>query len=183
MNPQKSHHYFLNLEYLGDTYRRIFNVKKTTQKDTAREHVTRQSVLKQNDAQNPADYAKHHQTGHFIHLIGGNRAREHRTLTYFVYKSKTRTVPRKTSDNMGKKRYFCSHCNDFVSRGTRSRHLKDLAATNEAFFDSDNSEVPSESDREDLGAFEDNLECQSGQDNRNRSSNGKANNLSCDRKW
>ena len=128
--------------------------------------------------------AKHHQTGHFIHLIGGNRAREHRTLTYFVYKSKTRTVPRKTSDNMGKKRYFCSHCNDFVSRGTRSRHLKDLAATNEAFFDSDNSEVPSESDREDLiGAFEDNLECQSGQDNRNRSSNGKANNLSCDRKW
>ena len=47
----------------------------------------------------------------------------------------------------------------------------------------DNSEVPSESDREDLGAFEDNLECQSGQDNRNRSSNGKANNLSCDRKW
>ena len=94
---------------------------------------------KQNDAQNPADYAKHHQTGHFIHLIGGNRAREHRTLTYFVYKSKTRTVPRKTSDNMGKKRYFCSHCNDFVSRGTRSRHLKDLAATNEAFFDSDNT--------------------------------------------
>ena len=70
-----------------------------------------------------------------------------------------------------------------MSRGTRSRHLKDLAATNEAFFDSDNSEVPSQSDREDLGAFEDNLECQSGQDNRNRSSNGKANNLSRDRKW
>ena len=47
----------------------------------------------------------------------------------------------------------------------------------------DNSKVPSESDREDLGAFEDNLECQSGQDNRNRSSNGKANNFSRDRKW
>ena len=38
---------------------------------------------------------------------------------------------------MGRKRYFCSHWNDFVSRGTRSRHLQDLAATDEAFFDSD----------------------------------------------
>ena len=93
-----------------------------------------------------------------------------------------RTIPRKI-DNMGRKRYFCSHWNDFVSRGTRSRHLKDLAATDEAFFDSDHNKVPSESDWEDLGGFEDNLECQSGQDNRNHSSNGKSNNLSCGRKW
>ena len=110
---------------------------------------------KQIDAQNPTDFAKHHQTGHFAHLIGGNRAHEYRTSTYFVYKSKMRTIPRKT-DNMGRKRYFCSHWNDFVSRGTRSRHLQDLAATDEAFFDSDHNKVPSESDREDLGAFEDN---------------------------
>ena len=79
-----------------------------------------------------------------------------------------RTIPRKM-DNMGRKRYFCSHWNDFVSRGTRSRHLKDLAATDEAFFDSDHNKVPSVSDREDLGGFEDNLECQSDQDNRNHS--------------
>ena len=43
-----------------------------------------------------------------------------------------------------------------MSRGTHSRHLQDLAATDEAFFDSDHNKVPSESDREDLGAFEDN---------------------------
>jgi len=48
---------------------------------------------------------------------------------------------------MGRKRYFCSHWNDFVSRGTRSRHLNDLAATDEAFFDSDQNKIPSESDR------------------------------------
>ena len=38
---EKSHDYFLNLEKLGDTYRRIYNEKKTTQKDTRREHVAR----------------------------------------------------------------------------------------------------------------------------------------------
>ena len=43
---EKSHDYFLNLEKLGDTYRRIYNEKKTTQKDTRREHVARQSVSK-----------------------------------------------------------------------------------------------------------------------------------------
>ena len=43
---EKSHDYFLNLEKLGDTYRRIYNEKKTTQKDTTREHVARQSVSK-----------------------------------------------------------------------------------------------------------------------------------------
>ena len=64
-----------------------------------------------------------------------------------------RTVPRKTLDNVGRKRYFCIHCNDFVSGSTRSRDLKQLAATDEAFFDRNNSEVPSESDWEDLGAL------------------------------
>ena len=39
---EKSHDYFLNLEKLGDTYRRIYNEKKTTR----REHVARQSVSK-----------------------------------------------------------------------------------------------------------------------------------------
>ena len=43
---EKSHDYFLNLEYLSDTYRRIYNEKKTTQKYTTREHVARQSVSK-----------------------------------------------------------------------------------------------------------------------------------------
>ena len=43
---EKIHHYFQNLEKLGDTHRRIYNEKKTTQKDTTREHVARQSVSK-----------------------------------------------------------------------------------------------------------------------------------------
>ena len=43
---EKSHDYFLNLEYLSDTYRRIYNEKKTTQKYARREHVARQSVSK-----------------------------------------------------------------------------------------------------------------------------------------
>ena len=43
---EKSHDYFLNLEKLGDTYCRIYNEKKTTQKDTRREHVARQSESK-----------------------------------------------------------------------------------------------------------------------------------------
>ena len=41
---------------------------------------------------------------------------------------------------MGKKRYFCSHCNDYVSRGTRSNHLKELAEANGSSYDTDNSE-------------------------------------------
>ncbi|KAK2548601.1 hypothetical protein P5673_031199 [Acropora cervicornis] len=41
---------------------------------------------------------------------------------------------------MGKKRYFCSHCNDYVSRGTRSNHLKELAEANGSFYDTDDSE-------------------------------------------
>lgn len=45
---------------------------------------------------------------------------------------------------MGKKRYFCSHCNDFVSRGTRTRHLKEIAATNETSYDSDSSDFDGE---------------------------------------
>lgn len=60
--------------------------------------------------------------------------------------------------NMGEKRYFCSHCNDFVSRGTRSNHLRQLTEENETTYDTDNSDLDSESfdpdpcafDREDL---------------------------------
>ena len=46
---------------------------------------------------------------------------------------------------MGEKRYFCSHCNDFVSRGTRSNHLKEMAEANETSYDTDNSDLDSES--------------------------------------
>ena len=46
---------------------------------------------------------------------------------------------------MGEKRYFCSHCNDFVSRGTRSNHLKEMAEANETSNDTDNSDLDSES--------------------------------------
>lgn len=41
---------------------------------------------------------------------------------------------------MGKKRYFCSHCNDYVSQGMRSNHLKGLAEANGSFYDTDDSE-------------------------------------------
>ena len=46
---------------------------------------------------------------------------------------------------MGKKRYFCSHCNDYVSRSTRSRHLKEIATTSGTSYDTDNSDLESES--------------------------------------
>ena len=42
---------------------------------------------------------------------------------------------------MGKKRHYCSHYGDFVSRGTRSRHLKQIAERKESA-----SEAESESD-------------------------------------
>ena len=41
---------------------------------------------------------------------------------------------------MGKKIYFCSHCNDYVSRGMRSNHLKELAEANGSCYDTDDSE-------------------------------------------
>lgn len=41
---------------------------------------------------------------------------------------------------MEKKGYFCSHCNDYVSRGTRSNHLKELAEANGSSYDTDDSE-------------------------------------------
>lgn len=45
---------------------------------------------------------------------------------------------------MGTKRYFCSHCNDFVSRGTRSRHLNEITATSEASCETDASDLEDE---------------------------------------
>ena len=41
---------------------------------------------------------------------------------------------------MGKKRYFCSYCNDNVSRGTRSNNLKELAEAKGTSYDTDDSE-------------------------------------------
>ena len=66
---------------------------------------------------------------------------------------------------MGRKRYYCSHCDDFVIRGTRSRHLKQIAerteSASEAESDSINdvetsSEVPCLETRD---SFEDRKEC------------------------
>lgn len=45
---------------------------------------------------------------------------------------------------MSTKRYFCSHCNDFVSRGTRSRHLNEITATSEASCETDASDLEDE---------------------------------------
>lgn len=57
----------------------------------------------------------------------------------------------------GKKSYYCSHCDDFVSRGTRSRHL-------EIASESDNSASDVERDSEvhcleSYDSFEDHEEC------------------------
>ena len=41
------------------------------------------------------------------------------------------------------KRHFCSHCNDFVSRGTRSRHLNEIT-TSEASCETDASDLEDE---------------------------------------
>ena len=62
---------------------------------------------------------------------------------------------------MGRKRYYCSHCGDFVSQGKRSRHLKQIAERTEAESDSINdvetsSEVPC---LETHDSFEDHKEC------------------------
>ena len=39
---------------------------------------------------------------------------------------------------------ICSHCNDFVSRGTRSRHLNEITATSEASCETDGSDLEDE---------------------------------------
>lgn len=67
---------------------------------------------------------------------------------------------------MGKKRYYCSHCDDFVSRGTRSRHLKQIAERKEIASESDNNsdDIDRETDSEvhcleTHDSFEDHEEC------------------------
>jgi len=66
---------------------------------------------------------------------------------------------------MGRKRYYCSHCDDFVSRGTRSRHPKQIAEREESASEAEsdsisdletNSEVHSLEIRD---SFEDHEEC------------------------
>ena len=42
---------------------------------------------------------------------------------------------------MGTKRYLCSHCNYFVTRGTRSRHLNEITATSEASCETDATDL------------------------------------------
>ena len=66
---------------------------------------------------------------------------------------------------MGRKRYYCNHCNDFVSRSTRSRHLKQIAERKESASEAESdsisdvetsSEVPCLEIRD---SFEDHEEC------------------------
>ena len=75
---------------------------------------------------------------------------------------------------MDKKRYFCSHCNDFVSRGTRSRHLQVISAAKETLSDSDSdcSDYNSNSVHGEC-AFEDNIAFESSEDYCPRNSDGK----------
>ena len=42
---------------------------------------------------------------------------------------------------MGRKRYYCSHCDDFVSRGTRSRHLKQIAERKESASEAESDSI------------------------------------------
>lgn len=42
---------------------------------------------------------------------------------------------------MGRKRYYCSHCDDFVSRGTRSRHLKQIAGRKESASEAESDSI------------------------------------------
>ena len=66
---------------------------------------------------------------------------------------------------MGRKRYYCSHCDDFVSRGTRSRHLKQIAARKESASEAESdsiSDVEASSEVHCLeirNGFEDHEEC------------------------
>ena len=66
---------------------------------------------------------------------------------------------------MGRKRYYCSHCDDFVSRGTRSRHLKQIAERKESVSEAEsdsisNVETSSEVQRSEIrDSFENHEEC------------------------
>ena len=42
---------------------------------------------------------------------------------------------------MGRKRYYCSHCDDFVSQSTRSRHLKQLAERKESVSEAESDSI------------------------------------------
>ena len=42
---------------------------------------------------------------------------------------------------MGRKRYDCSHCDDFVSQSTRSRHLKQLAERKESVSEAESDSI------------------------------------------
>ena len=63
---------------------------------------------------------------------------------------------------MEKKRYFCSHCNDYVSRGTRSNHLKELAEANGSFYHTDDSESFEASPLENIDSNGSNQRCSDG---------------------
>lgn len=68
---------------------------------------------------------------------------------------------------MEKKRYFCSHCNDFVSRGTRSIQLQVISAAKGTLCDSDSdcSDYNSNSGHANGECgFEDNVEFDSSED-------------------
>ena len=66
---------------------------------------------------------------------------------------------------MGRKRYYCSHCDDFVSRGTRSRHLKQIAEREESASEAESdsiSDLETSSEVHSLeirDSFEDHEEC------------------------
>ena len=66
---------------------------------------------------------------------------------------------------MGRKRYYCTHCDDFVSRGTRSRHLKQIAERKESASEAESdsiSDVETSSEVHSLkigDSFDDHEEC------------------------
>jgi len=66
---------------------------------------------------------------------------------------------------MGRKRYYCRHCDDFVSRGTRSRHLKQIAEREESASEAESdsiSDLETSSEVHSLeirDSFEDHEEC------------------------
>ena len=70
-----------------------------------------------------------------------------------------------SSLEMGRKRYYCSHCDDFVSRVTRSRHLKQIVERSESASETESdsiSDVETSSEvhcLETRDSFEDRGEC------------------------